>query len=191
MQYKKLINFIPFVVFSFFQMSCSSITSTVNYEAYKFGIERSKAPLKYIADDMAYHTCPTFKVYDKAYTIPVVAVMTYVDSNNLNYTSALGKTLTELFKDALIRECHVKIVEINLSKYVTVNSNGDVALSSNVKDLRKRFKTSYIYQGMYTLTRHQLIVYTRLINLRTGNIDKAYTDDIPANDEIRELHDEY
>ncbi|MGC9144285.1 FlgO family outer membrane protein [Hydrogenobaculum sp.] len=190
MQYKKLINFLPIVVFSLSQLSCSSITSTVNYEAYKLGIEKSKAPLKYLADRMAYHTCPTFEVYNKTYTIPVVAVMTYVDSNNINYTSALGKTLTELFKDALIRECKVRIIEINLSKYVTVNSHGDMALSSDVKDLRTKFKTSYIYQGMYTLTRHQLIVYTRLINVRTGNIDKAYTDEIPANDEIRELHDE-
>lgn len=190
MQYKKLLTFLSLTALSILQISCSSITSRVNYEAYKLGIEKSKAPLKYLADRMAYHTCPTFKVYNKTYTIPVVAVMTYVDSNNINYTSALGKTLTELFKDALIRECKVRIIEINLSKYVRVNSHGDVALSSNVKDLRTKFKTSYIYQGMYTLTRHQLIVYTRLINVRTGNIDKAYTDEIPANDEIRELHDE-
>jgi len=190
MQYKKLLKFLPILIISAINLSCSSITSTINYEAYKFGIEKSKAPLKYLADRMAYNTCPTFKVYNKTYTIPVVAVMTYVDSSDINYTSALGKTLTELFKDALIRECHVKIIEINLSKYVMVNSHGDVALSSNVNDLRTKFRTSYIYQGMYTLTRHQLIVYTRLINLRTGNIDKAYTDEIPVNDEIRELHDE-
>ncbi len=186
MQYKKLVKVLPILVSGLLEISCS----TVQYGAYTLGIEKSSAPLKYISDDMAHNTCPTFEVYNQKFTVPVVAVMTYVDSNNINYTSALGKTITELFKDALIRECHVRIIEINLSKYVTVNSRGDVALSSNVNDLRKRFRTSYIYQGMYTLTRHQLIVYTRLINLRTGNIDKAYTDEIPANDEIRELHDE-
>lgn len=189
MQFKKLIKVLIICLLGFFQFNCSNVEHMVQYNAYKFGLEKS-VPLKYLATRMAENTCPTFRVYNKTYTIPVVAVMTYVDSNDITYTSALGKTLTELFKDALIRKCHIRIIEINLSRYVTVNNNGDIALSSNIGDLRKKFNTSYIYQGMYTLTRHQLIVYTRLINLRTGNIDKAYTDDIPVNDEIRELHDE-
>lgn len=190
MQCKSFLKALIPCFLAFSEISCTSIQHTITYESYKLGIQRKEAPLNILADRMAENTCPSFKIYNKVYTIPVVAVMTYVDSNNIDYTSALGKTLTELFKDALIRKCHVRIIEINLSKYIKVNSHGDIALSSNVKDLRNRFNTSYIYQGMYTLTRNQLIVYTRLINLRTGNIDKAYTDEIPINDEIRELHDE-
>ncbi len=189
MQYKNILKALILSFLAFSNINCSAVKNTITYESYKLGVDRKQAPLSILANRMAENTCPSFKVYNKVYTIPVVAVMTYVDSNDITYTSALGKTLTELFKDALVRKCHVRIIEINLSKYVSVNTHGDIALSSNVKDLRNRFNTSYIYQGMYTLTRHQLIVYTRLINLRTGNIDKAYTDDIPANDEIRELHD--
>lgn len=183
MQYKLiyLITIFSFLILS----SCSSL----NYVEYETGINKDRAPFNYVISKAAKNTCPSYTINGQKYTYNYnVAVMSYVDTSDMKSITDLGRALTENLKDALFRECGVHVKEINLSKYIKVSKKGDIALSSNIKDLRDNLKIFYIYQGMYTVTPNQLIIYTRLIDLRTGNIQKSDTESIPINDEIMALY---
>jgi len=82
-----------------------------------------------------------------------------------------GEFLTEFFRNSLVNKCNATIYQIETRRDLKANNIGISGLSRKVNDLRhKEFKSRYLITGTYSKTENFVIVFTRLIDLKTGKI---------------------
>jgi TolB-like protein len=109
--------------------------------------------------------------------IPKIIVVTdFVDLSSLQNQSVLGYILSNSVKDSLINIHNANVIESEVSKYFKLSSNG---LRLLTRDIDKVKTTKYMVEeaivGTYTYTKNELIVFVKLINLKTGLIKGSYT----------------
>ena len=82
-----------------------------------------------------------------------------------------GEFLTEFFRNSLVNKCNTSIYQIEIRKKIKINNIGTSAFSRNVNDIKnKQLKSTYLITGTYSMTDNFVIIFVRLINLRTGKI---------------------
>jgi TolB-like protein len=109
-----------------------------------------------------------------------IIVTDFVDISSLDNHTKLGYVLSNNMKDALINNYNSEVVEVEVSKYFKISGNGVKILSRDVdKLLSKNFDVRYAVVGTYTHTDKEVIVFIKLIDLKTGIIQGSYANTFP------------
>ena len=119
-----------------------------------------------------------------------IYVTDYVNEKNLQNNSKLGFLLSNETKVALTK-CNkfIKIKELQLANKLKISPNGTKMLSRKLKELKIKYLTNNhkILIGTYIITKKQLIIFSKLINLENANTLIANSISIPLTNEIKEL----
>lgn len=115
-----------------------------------------------------------------------IYVVDFVNLKDLENHSELGFMLSDELKTHATQMCNMKIYSLEYTKYLKIGANGTKLLSRDVEDLNqtKVNKNTYALVGTYALTQRQLILYLKLIDLKTGVILHSATNDTTLTDEI-------
>lgn len=173
MKIKKIkLIFLPFV-FMFLFTSCiyKNIDGSNNFQNLVYNmVEKSSSKLKKnIAKD------------------DVVLVSDFVNLDKLRNHSKLGFLLSETLKDALSSK-DIIIREIELGKEFTMGKHGFNLLTREQNRINTQINDSfYALVGTYTVTTKRLIVFIKLIDIRTGYILSSANDTMIINQEIWDL----
>ncbi len=120
----------------------------------------------------------------------VIYVSDFVNIKNLEVTSQLGFFLSSEIKSYVTQKYDLNIKEIEYSKYLKLNDTGFRTLSRDFNDINKDgINKSYILAGTYAITQRQLILYLKLIDMKTGNLIRSTSKSINLTDEVIKLED--
>ena len=116
----------------------------------------------------------------------------FVNESNLENQSNLGFTLANTLKvNILNKQCTKNnvIKSSELASNLKMGSNGSKIFSRKIEELKiKNIEDDkQILVGSYVISSRQLIVYLKLINLKTGNIVGSSMTTTPLTYEIDEL----
>jgi hypothetical protein len=119
-------------------------------------------------------------------------VIDFVNESNLKNRSELGFLLSNETKVNILRDnCqkNISIKSLSLSKNLKIGKDGSSILSRDLKDLKlKDFQDNLqILAGSYMLTKNQLILFLKLIDLKTNNTISSTTKSTLITNEIKEL----
>ena len=120
----------------------------------------------------------------------VIYVSDFVNIQNLEVTSQLGFFLSSEVKAYVTSQYNLNIKEIEYTKYLKFNDTGFRTLSRDYDEINKdNFNKSYILAGTYAITQRQLILYLKLIDMKTGNLVRASSKSINLTEEIMKLEE--
>lgn len=120
----------------------------------------------------------------------VIYVSDFVNIQNLEVTSQLGFFLSSEVKSYVTSKYNLNIKEIEYTKYLKFNETGLRALSRDYDEINKdNINKSYILAGTYAITQRQLILYLKLIDMKTGNLVRATSKSINLTDEVIKLEE--
>jgi len=119
--------------------------------------------------------------------IPAKIIVTdFVDVTSLDNHRKLGYVLSNNIKNSLINNYEVSVVEAEVSKYFKISGNGLKILSRDIDKLRvTNFNVRYAVVGTYTYSTNELILFVKLIDLKTGIIKGSYAKTFPMGDGTR------
>lgn len=122
----------------------------------------------------------------------VLYVTDFVNESNLKNISQLGFLLSNELKVSILkRSCtkNVSLKEFQLSKSLQIGKQGSRVLTRDLDSLKiKSLKDDrQILVGTYILTKKQLVLFLKLINLREGNTISSSSISSSITDEIKEL----
>jgi len=128
--------------------------------------------------------CPTIASLNHSRT--PVYVVDFVNLQDLENNSELGFMLSDELKTEVTQMCNTPVYAIEYSKYLKIGPNGTKFLSRDTDELhnQKVNRNTYALVGTYAFTQRQLILYLKLIDLKTGVIIKAATQETLITDEI-------
>ncbi len=117
-----------------------------------------------------------------------IMVTDFVDITNLDNHTKLGYVLSNNIKNALINNYKANVVEAEVSKYFKISGNGLKILSRDIDKLRStNFNVQYAVVGTYTHSISELIVFVKLIDLKTGIIKGSYARTFPMGKSTRSM----
>ncbi len=120
-----------------------------------------------------------------------IYVIDFVNLENLKTTSQLGFLLSSEVKTHIIQKFHIPIKELEYTKYIKIGKNGTKNLSRDIDDINtKEIKKTFAFVGTYSITQRQLILYLKLINMKTGNILGMSSHYMSLTDEIIKLENQ-
>jgi hypothetical protein len=186
-------KFYFFVILTIVLSGCSnsnSIISSKKYQKQECGVNRGlKKYYDYdvnymnLADEAVDRLFETSKVEPKGFI-----VTDFVDLTSLQNYSKLGYILSNSIKNSLIQKYNAKVVEAEISKYFEISGNGLRILSRDIKLLRTdTFEISRAVVGTYTYTDEEIIIFVKLIDLKTGIIEGSYAKKLPMTCELMYL----
>jgi TolB-like protein len=116
-----------------------------------------------------------------------VLVPDFVNVDRLRNRSKLGFLLSEQLKNSLLNKgVIVKAVELNRDFQLGVH--GFNVLTRIQKDIKsKELSIRYAFVGTYSVTTESLIIFTKLVDLSTGNILSSASSETLVDDEIFDL----
>ena len=119
----------------------------------------------------------------------VLLVSNFVDTFTLRSSSKLSFILTDLLKSNLVSRYSYTIKEIELSKNFRFGKEGLKALTRNQKNINDAPNQSrYIVVSSYVISKNQLILFLKLINIENGNVLASSTHSTELTQEIKELN---
>ncbi len=120
----------------------------------------------------------------------VVLVSDFVNLDKLQNHSRLGFLLSHSLKDSLLNN-DILVKEVELGAGFMLGKHGFNVLTRKQKDIKNQTITSsrYAVVGTYILTKKNLIVFIKLINIHTGDILSSAQDRIGIDDEILDLEE--
>lgn len=155
----------------------NSINYTKYYKKYNgYSYDTLSEPMinyKNLADDAVREVLNNNK-------IPSIAVVTdFVDLSSLKNNSKMGYVLSNSIKNSLINLYKISVIEAEVSKYFKLSNNGLRLLSRDVDTVKTtKYDVDDAVVGTYTLTENELIVFVKLIDLKTGIIKGSYTNSL-------------
>ena len=184
-------NIIYIVVLSLLFLGCSSsIIDTNHYKKEECGVNRGiKEYYDYRVDYVGLADAAVDSLFSTANVEPNDFIVTdFVDLTSLQNYSKLGYILSNSIKNSLIRKYKARVVEAEVSKYFEISGNGLRILSRNIKRLRTdNFELSRGVVGTYTYTDEEIVIFVKLIDLKTGIIEGSYEKKLPMNCEMMYL----
>lgn len=122
-------------------------------------------------NDIANKFCPFIKRKTVVVT-DLVDLQTFLPKKE-------GLFLSEYLKSSLINVCKSKIVQVEFSKHFKMSNKGLRILTRNISELKKKsINTPLIITGTYKKTEDKVILFIRLINYKTGKIEKFVSKEI-------------
>jgi TolB-like protein len=117
-----------------------------------------------------------------------IMVTDFVDVTYLDNHTKLGYVLSNNIKNALINNYKANVVEAEVSKYFKISGNGLKILSRDIDKLRAtNFNVQYAVVGTYTSSVSELIVFVKLIDLKTGIIKGSYARTFPMGKSTKSM----
>ena len=117
-----------------------------------------------------------------------IMVTDFVDITYLDNHTKLGYVLSNNIKNALINNYKANVVEAEVSKFFKISGNGLKILSRDIDKLRStNFNVQYALVGTYTHSVSELIVFVKLIDLKTGIIKGSYARTFPMGQSTKSM----
>jgi TolB-like protein len=96
-------------------------------------------------------------------------ITSFVDLNNLNETSQLGRLIGEHFMHQLqIRGWNV--TDVRMTRDLVINEEGEFSLSRELKRLRGSLSAGNIVTGTYTTTVDGVLLSVRVLDIASGQV---------------------
>jgi len=173
----------------FFFSGCTLIKETDESFSLKYYHSTSVTNFKSLSEDLLDQLCPTIKQLSKNHHNKPFYVVDFVNIKDLQNNSELGFMLSDEIKTLVTQKCNRPIYSIEYTKYITIGEKGTKALSRDLDELNqtKINKNTFALVGTYAITQRQLILYLKLVDLKTGVIHKAATQKTLITDEILHL----
>ena len=119
----------------------------------------------------------------------VLLVTNFAETYTLKSNTKLSFILTDHLKSNLVSRYSYTVREIELSKNFRFGKEGFKALTRDRRNLKEVSNQSrYVVVTNYTLSKNQLILFLKLINMDNGSILAASTHSVNLTQEIKELN---
>lgn len=118
-------------------------------------------------------------------------VTDFMNIKNLNTTSELGLFLSSEVKSNIAKFYGYKVKELEYMKYFKLDDTGSKLLSRDTKDILNDFEKTYALVGTYVITQRQVILYLKLIEMKSGVVISTTSESIEITDEILEMEKNY
>lgn len=172
-------------------IGCSSTsTEPLDYEKRECGVNRGlKTYYNYNVDYVTLADDAVQSLFTTANSSKETLIVTdFVDLTLLQNYSKLGYIFSNSIKNSLITKHGAKVVEAEVSKYFEISGNGLRILSRDTKRLRAdKFSLSRAVVGTYTYTDEEIVLFVKLIDLKTGIIEGSYAKKLPMTCEMMYL----
>ena len=117
----------------------------------------------------------------------VVLVSDFVNLDNLQNHSKLGFLLSDALKNSLSKK-DIIIRQVELGETFTLGKHGFNVLTRNQQKVNKEVNSErYAVVGTYSVTTKRLIVFIKLIDIRSGNILSSSSNSVIIDKEILQL----
>jgi TolB-like protein len=113
-----------------------------------------------------------------------IYVVDFVNVKNLDVTSQLGPSLSLEVKSHISKMFNYRIKELEYMKYFKISENGAKLSSRDLNDIMNDTDRTYALVGSYLITDQQLMMYLKLIDMKTGDILSTTSQSIAVTDEI-------
>lgn len=184
-------NKIVYILVSLLFIGCSSgVVEEKQYDKEECGVNRGiKAYYNYHVDYISLANNAVDSLFSTADVEPNDFIVTdFVDLSSLQNYSKLGYILSNSIKNSLITKHNARVVEAEVSKYFEISGNGLRVLSRDIKMLRTdNFELSRGVVGTYTYTDEEIVIFVKLIDLKTGIIEGSYAKKLPMTCEMMYL----
>ncbi|WP_280563468.1 MULTISPECIES: FlgO family outer membrane protein [unclassified Chromohalobacter] len=117
---------------------------------------------------------------------PIIAT-TFVDIDQLDQSSTLGRTLSETFTSRLVQG-GMNVIEVKMRDSLYIEQNtGELILSRNVQRLSDNHDAQAVLLGTYAQGENKLFVNARLVRIAGRQILGAASFEVPMDNDIRAL----
>lgn len=118
----------------------------------------------------------------------VVLVSDFVNLDRLKNRSQLGFLLADHLKDSLLNQ-DIIVRQVELGQNFEYGKHGFNVLTRDQNGINKKYvdNANYAFVGTYTITTQNLIVFVKLIDIKTGNILSSSNARTSVDSEIIEL----
>ncbi len=176
-----ILIFITSLTFS----GCSVVNEYEDSFKFKYLHSTSVTAFDEVVEELLLQLCPTIKELSTEHEKPFY-VVDFVNLQDLENHSELGFMLSDELKTLVTQKCNRAVYSIEYTKYLKIGANGTKLLSRDIDELNrtKINRNTYALVGTYAMTQRQLILYLKLVDLRTGIIHKAATQKTTLTDEI-------
>ncbi len=119
----------------------------------------------------------------------ILLVSNFADNFTLKSDTKLSFVLTDLLKNKLVSKYNYTIREIELSKRFRFGQEGFKVLTRDVKSINNSVnRARYAIVGTYTITKNQLILFVKMIDVKNGNILASSSHTTRLTQEITHLN---
>ena len=149
-------------------------------QSIPLNIIESRNPIGYLNSQAIFLADQLERNLDKKYIASPVMVTSFLNLDNLKETSGLGRLLAE----SLIHELHIrrwKVIDARLVKDIIINTQGEFALSRDIKNIKASYNVTGIVTGTYTVTESAVIVNAKVMDIDSGVITSSGQISIPLN----------
>jgi len=179
-----MLNKIYIFIFVFILNGCSSIF----YKANDLINPSKGTDFSLISNKLSVDICPSITSFQNNLDIYITD---FVNISNLENASQLGFLLSNELKVAILSNCsrNLKIKELTLGKNIKIGKQGVKILSRDLSKLKAKTisQSGRIITGTYTITSQKLIIFIKVIELKTGNILYSKSTSTNITKEILEL----
>lgn len=152
---------------------------TLDYRPANSGAARFNSKIIFLADQLERNI-------QHKNLLPAVLASTFVNLDNLDDTSPLGRLITEnLIHELQVR--HWNVYDIRLSKAVAVNPAGEFVLTRDPKLLEYQYLVAGVLAGTYSITDNEVFVNARVIDVNTGVVVSSGQISLPIDDFVARL----
>ncbi len=121
-----------------------------------------------------------------SYSLPI-AVVSFVDVDNIETTSSFGRIMTEQLLSELVMKGY-KVIELRQSTDVQiVAGQGEFALSRELAKANSQYNLGGVVVGTYAQSSKKVYLNVRVLNPKNGNIISVASAEIENTKEVQEL----
>ncbi|MCI0511482.1 TolB-like protein [Chromohalobacter marismortui] len=117
---------------------------------------------------------------------PIIAT-TFVNVDQLDQSSTLGRTLSEMFTSQLVQG-GMNVIEVKMRDSLYIEQEtGELILSRNVQRLSDNHDAKAVLLGTYAQGENTLFVNARLVRIADRHVLGASSFEVPLDNDIRAL----
>jgi len=123
----------------------------------------------------------SYQIFPNMERDEILIVPNFAETTTLKSNTRLSFILSDILKNKLVSKYSYTVREIELSKNFRFGEEGFKVLTRNSKNINNTIINSrYAVVGTYTVTKNQLLLFLRFINIRDGLIlaSSSYSADL-------------
>lgn len=176
--YKNSLIFIIITIYSIVIQGCS-----VSIPEYKSKIEFDKTDYGQIISSLLKKA--SNQMFPNMNKEEILLVSNFSEVVSMNSDTRLSFLLTDILKTKLVANYSYTIREVQLAKTFKLGKDGFKVLTRDGDEINNRIKKArYAIVGTYTLTKNQLILFLKMINIRDGSVLAASSHSVELTQEI-------
>lgn len=131
----------------------------------------------------------SYQIFPNMEMNEILIVPNFAETTTLKSNTRLSFILSDILKNKLVSKYSYTVREIELSKNFRFGEEGFKVLTRNSKNINNTVINSrYAVIGTYTVTKNQLLLFLRFINIRDGLILASSTYSTDLTQEINEAN---